>query len=132
MRKNFLSIFIFILVSQFSAAIISHAEMSSDNFILSISVMDTTGTTKDSASFSLLDAVGQPTPVGPSASDNFNLEAGFIYGTMFSMPLDKTIDGVIEGLNEILANDPSDEAGEKEDRDGDKVLRRRFRRMGSL
>ena len=106
MRKLILMFSLLIMAVFFNVVIISYAEMSSENFILSISVLDNTGTTKSSDNFNLLDTVGQPTPIGPSASDNFNLEAGFIYGTLFSMPLDKTIDGVIEGLNEILANDP--------------------------
>ena len=101
MGKKVITQFI-ILFTVFST--VTFAEMSSDEFILSISVMDSTGSTKRSDNFILLDAVGQPTPVGPSARNDFILEAGFIYGTSFSMPLDKTITSVIGGLEDLLSD----------------------------
>ena len=101
MEKYFWKVSLSFMMVFFCLLSFSYAEMSSDNFIISISVMDSTGTTKSSDNFNLLDAAGQPTPVGPSASENFTLEAGILYGTIFSMPLDTTISNVISALLEI-------------------------------
>ena len=105
MCKILLSFFVVILTGYFSLTSLSSAEISSDNFSISVSVMDSTGSTKSSPSYNLLDATGQPTPIGPSTSA-LNLEAGFIYGTVFSQPLDETIIGVIGGLEKLLVDAP--------------------------
>lgn len=68
MSKLGFGFFTFSLLALFSFIPFSFAEMSSDNFAISVSEMDSAGTSKSSANFNLLDAVGQPTPIGPSDS----------------------------------------------------------------
>lgn len=68
------------------------------------SVMDTTGTEKKSASYILVDAVGQGTPAGVSAGASFNLKAGFIYDAEFSLSLEDAIPGVIGKITDMLTD----------------------------
>lgn len=78
-------------------------EMVSPNYRLAATAFDTTGRRKASASFQLLDAVGQVTPVGFSGSDNFLLESGFLLAVGGKRPLDKLIPDIIAALNDLLA-----------------------------
>ncbi|MBI3601032.1 MAG: hypothetical protein HY097_10395 [Nitrospinae bacterium] len=103
-----------LLTTVFYTVNYSFAEMSSANYSLSTSVMDTSGSTKSSYGYNLLDSVGQPTPIGYSGGSNFKLEAGFLYGTRFSMPLDQTISNVIPALQGLLT-DPSLSKQQKKD-----------------
>ncbi len=80
----------------------SFAEMTGNDYILSPSVMDSTGKEKGSNNFLLLDSVGQPTPIGPSQGNDFILEAGFIYQLQFTITLDNAITNAIGGLTDLL------------------------------
>ena len=57
----------------------SYAQMSGGGYVLHPSVLDSAGQQKDPGAFQLLDAVGQPTPIGRSQGGDFILEAGFLY-----------------------------------------------------
>ncbi len=108
MKNMTFHFFVFFFISIFLTipTLSSAEEMKTELFNLSVSVMDSTGTSKSSPNFNLLDAVGQPTPVGFSKTDFFVLKAGFIYGTTFSTPLDKIIPGIIDDLI-VFRDDPS-------------------------
>jgi hypothetical protein len=81
------------------------AEMASANYIISSSVMNSTGLEKSSSTYKLLDSVGQSTPTGVSNNNvNAKLEGGFLYGTQFAVPLDQTATSVITALGDILIN----------------------------
>ena len=74
-KTLWLSVVIFVLLS-FPAL----AQMSSTNYKIPVSVMDATGTEKNSDNYKIKDAMGQPTPVGdPKTSQNYKLLSGFIY-----------------------------------------------------
>jgi hypothetical protein len=77
------------------------AEMSSGSYKISISVLDTAGTKKTSASFNMLDAVGQPSTIGESTGSTLRLESGFLYRTIFSRPLNKTLSDVLIAVTGI-------------------------------
>jgi hypothetical protein len=58
------------------------AQMSSSNYKIPVSVMDASGTQKNSDNYKIKDAIGQPTPIGdPKTSTNYKLISGFIYGS---------------------------------------------------
>jgi hypothetical protein len=63
------------------------AQSQSENFTLTKSVMDAGGGASSSASFNLVSAFGQPTPVGVQSSANFNLYAGFLSPVLQVSPL---------------------------------------------
>ncbi|MBK6767288.1 MAG: hypothetical protein IPG71_13640 [bacterium] len=63
------------------------AQSSSENFTLTKSVIDAGGGASSSASFNLVSAFGQPTPIGAQTSPNFTLYAGFLSPALGVSPL---------------------------------------------
>lgn len=59
------------------AAAAHAADMSSTNYRISWDVIDSGGGLSTSTSYVLVDSVGQPSPIGASASANYSLQAGF-------------------------------------------------------
>lgn len=106
MKKIFLSVFISLLVCQFSAVIISHAEMLGDKYTISISEIGSSAALMSSTDHDLIGVIGQSTPAGPSESNLYNLESGFMYGTIFSMTLNNAIAAAILGLEKDILNNP--------------------------
>jgi hypothetical protein len=54
------------------------AQASSENFILTKSVIDAGGSASSSANFNQVNAFSQPSPLGTQSSDNFILHPGFL------------------------------------------------------
>jgi len=79
------------------------AEMASNSYKISISVLDTVGTKKESNSFKMLDAVGQPSTIGESTGATLRLESGFLYQTIFSRPLNSVLSDVLIAVTAIEA-----------------------------
>jgi hypothetical protein len=79
-----------------------YAEMSSPNYKMLI-VMDNAGETKSSDGYSLLDSVGQSTPIGSSTSPGYQLEAGFISTTVFTQSISEVLTGTTTALVDIEA-----------------------------
>ena len=80
---------------------------SSTNYTLSRSVFDAGGDVSESTNYDVLDAVGQPSPVGDCTSTNYCLHSGFLGGG--EMPTDVGDDeGVpVPGTFELHQNYPN-------------------------
>ncbi len=63
------------------------AESSSENFVLTRSVIDAGGGSSSSESFEQVSAFGQSIPIGSQTSENFSLSAGFIHPVFMVSPL---------------------------------------------
>jgi hypothetical protein len=59
----------------------------SEHFTLAKSVIDAGGGSSSSATFNLVSAFGQPTPIGVQSSANFTLSAGFLSPLLTVSPL---------------------------------------------
>ena len=56
----------------------ANAEMSSESFRISTTVMSDEGNIMSSDNYSMMSTLGQPGPPGNAVSDNFNIDAGFL------------------------------------------------------
>jgi hypothetical protein len=63
------------------------AQSSSENFILTKSVIDAGGGVSSSENFNQLSAFGQPSPLGQQSSENFMLSPGFLSPRFLVSPL---------------------------------------------
>ena len=72
------------------------AGMSSESFRIVTSVMSSGGNTMSSDNFSMVSTLGQSSPQGNAASDNFNIDAGFWYTLLLSIVGDVNGDGAVD------------------------------------
>ncbi len=79
------------------------AEMSSESFRIVTSVMSSGGSTMSSDNFSMVSTLGQSSPQGNAASNNFNIDAGFWYTLLLSMVGDVNGDGTVSLKDVITA-----------------------------
>ena len=74
------------------------AVRSSANFTMNSDVLDSGGGSASSANFQLNGSIGQSTPVGPTASTNFNVLSGYFPGILFE---------AIKFNNDVVVNLPT-------------------------
>lgn len=99
-RKKFYIALLVIVSILFTMS--SFAQMSSDNYTLRISTVTSTGQSKSSNNFNIIDSAGQPTAIGRYEGNTYILEAGFLYGSQFSDSAGETALNIINALTNIL------------------------------
>ena len=102
MKKIILGFLILLLSFVLSPVQSFSGEMSGGDYIISTNEIGMTGTTSQGGDFLLLGIGGQPTPSGVSLSDTEDLEAGYIYATLFSRSPSDLIPIIIPGIEELL------------------------------
>ena len=78
---------IFIFLTCVLLPILLLAQSSSEDFVLTKSVIDAAGGRAASESFQSINATGQSTPIGQQISESFTLHAGFLTPTLAVSPL---------------------------------------------
>jgi hypothetical protein len=91
-----------VLILILSIPLLVLGQSSSENFVLTKSVIDAGGGASSSENFQQVSAFGQPTPIGIQASENFALSAGFLNPQFGVSPLSPIQELVIkENLSDI-------------------------------
>ncbi len=79
-----------------------NAEMFSTNFRITSSVISGGGNVMSSTNHILVSTLGQPTSIGNSSSNNYGLDAGFLYTILLDTVGDVNGDGVVN-LKDVIA-----------------------------
>jgi len=105
--KKVLWVLVCTLLMMFATAYLSYAQ-SSTNYQLMSSVADQGGAPSQSSNHEVVNAVGQPSPLGVSSSTNYIVTSGFLTGRIVnqSTSIESDLPAIIKGF-QLLQNYPN-------------------------